>query len=207
MPQLSSADIVWSYAGIRPLFDDRTANASAVTRDYVLDLDAGENGAPLLSIFGGKITTFRRLAEQAMDRLAPFFPGCGRAWTAGAILPGGDLPDGDLRAFQSALTRSLSRLCPSLLRRLSTAYGTRIANFIPPDQCLGRDLGDGIHEAEIAYLQRMEWAQTVQDVLWRRSKLGLVASPQTVERIAQYMQQNRPSRSWEFASCKQLQPR
>ena len=120
---VSDADIVWSFAGIRPLFDDKAVNASAVTRDYVLDCDTGSDcaGAPLLSVYGGKITTYRKLAEQALEELAAHFPAAGRAWTAGAVLPGGDMPGGDFEGFVGAEQYARPKLPAALVRRLCRA--------------------------------------------------------------------------------------
>ncbi|WP_298671536.1 glycerol-3-phosphate dehydrogenase [uncultured Sphingomonas sp.] len=188
--KLNEADIVWSYAGIRPLYDDKAGNASAVTRDYVLDLDAGEGRAPLLSVFGGKITTYRKLAEHAMQHLAPYLPGARPAWTADAPLPGGDMPGADFHAFLARIERERPELPQALLRRLAHAYGTRIDMLLgdaatPAD--LGEDFGGGLTAREVDYLSAQEWARTAEDVLFRRSKLGLRASGGTSERLAAYL--------------------
>lgn len=178
-------DVVWHYAGVRPLYDDQAASESAVTRDYVLDLTPGP--APLLSVFGGKITTYRRLAEQAVDRLGKALPVKGGAWTARAILPGGDLPDRDLVRFQAELTRHYPFLGPALADRLAAAYGTRAVAILRNARSLaelGADLGGGLHQAELEYLVAQEWARTPEDVLWRRSKLGLHAPSETAARLA-----------------------
>lgn len=183
-------DIVWSYAGIRPLYDDQAANASAVTRDYVLDLDAAEDCAPMLSVYGGKITTYRKLAEHALRDLAPLLSGAGPAWTAGVPLPGGDMPDADFGRFLATLTTRHSQLPPALLRRLARAYGTRVEAILGTATGvgdLGADLGGGLHTAEVDYLVAHEWARTAEDVLWRRSKLGLHVPPGTAERLAAYL--------------------
>lgn len=176
---VTAADIRWSYAGIRPLYDDHAANASAVTRDYVLDLDSA--GAPMLSVFGGKITTYRKLAEHALEKLSAHFPLAGPAWTAGATLPGGDLPGGDFDAFVADLVAERPGLPAPLLRRLARAYGSRIDLVLAGARAmadLGHDFGAGLTEAELAYLVRHEWAHSAQDVLWRRSKMGLHMLPQ-----------------------------
>ncbi|WP_404477833.1 glycerol-3-phosphate dehydrogenase [Novosphingobium sp. BL-52-GroH] len=173
---IAPSDIVWSYAGIRPLYDDQADNASAVTRDYVLDFDRGEGAAPLLSIFGGKITTYRKLAEHAMEQIAQIFPEATAPWTAGAILPGGDLPGEDFEAFLETLARRYSQLPRKLLRRLARAYGTRALDVLGNARTvadLGRDFGAGLHAREVDYLVAAEWARTAQDILYRRSKLGL----------------------------------
>ncbi|TLG77989.1 glycerol-3-phosphate dehydrogenase [Methylocystis sp. B8] len=175
------ADIVSSFAGLRPLYDDGSLKASVVTRDYAFDLDTPENGAPSLSIFGGKITTARRLAEHALDQLAAFLPARGEAWTAGAVFPGGDMPQGFDR-FLDDLKRDKPFLGDELALRLARAYGTRLFEILKNARTfgdLGRDFGYGLTEAEIAYLREKEWARTAEDILWRRSKLGLhMSAPQ-----------------------------
>lgn len=183
------ADIAWTYSGIRPLFDDQAKNASAVTRDYVLDLDRGEDNmrAPLLSIYGGKITSYRRLAEQALTRLGAVFPDMAPAWTAGASLPGGDMPEGDFDTFLSHLLADRPGMPPALLERLARAYGTRVSVLLGNAERiedLGQDMGGGLTKAEVDYLVAREWARTAEDILFRRTKLGLHAPPGTPERIA-----------------------
>ncbi len=171
---VTRADIVWSYSGLRPLYDDGSLNASVVTRDYAFDLDAAAGAPPILSIFGGKITTARRLAEHALADLAPFLPGHGPAWTAHASLPGGDMADFD--AFLSELLRRKPFLDARVARRLARAYGTRVFAILADSRAmsdLGRDFGCGLTQAEVDYLIRCEWARSGEDVLWRRSKLGL----------------------------------
>ncbi len=170
-------DVVWSYSGVRPLYDDSAANPSAVTRDYVFDIVGGEDGEPvLLSIFGGKITTYRRLAEHAMEKLQPHLPSGQAGWTGREPLPGGDMEDADFDRFLDGLRRRHPGLPGDLLHRYARAYGTRAELVIdgattPAD--LGRDFGAGLYEAELRYLAVHEWAMTGEDVLWRRSKLGL----------------------------------
>ncbi|MEH3104607.1 MAG: glycerol-3-phosphate dehydrogenase [Sphingomonas phyllosphaerae] len=183
-------DIVWSYSGIRPLYDDHASNASAVTRDYVLDLDTGADGAPMLSIFGGKITTYRKLAEHALQELAGFFPAAGPAWTAGAALPGGDMPDADFGRYLAALQHRYPALPPDLLRRLARAYGTRTEHLLGDAQSLadlGEDLGGGLSSREVDYLRAEEWASSAEDILYRRSKLALHVPPGTAERVDAYL--------------------
>ncbi|WP_245844681.1 glycerol-3-phosphate dehydrogenase [Noviherbaspirillum humi] len=175
-------DVVATYSGVRPLLDDASANASAVTRDYRLQLD--RDGAPLLSVLGGKITTFRKLAEQAVDTLAPLL-GCARpAWTEKACLPGGDIfgPVPNNRAVQEfdGYLRSLQRryawLPPALVARYARAYGRRIELLMEgraePAQ-MGEEILPGLYAAEVDYLMRREFAGCADDILWRRSKLGL----------------------------------
>jgi glycerol-3-phosphate dehydrogenase len=170
---VSRDDIVWSYAGLRPLYDDGSLNASVVTRDYAFDLYAPEGLAPVLSIFGGKITTARRLAEHSLDDLAPFLPPHGASWTAGAVFPGGDAAFEDVVAH---LESEKPFLGPALAQRLARAYGTRAERFVRHAHemaDLGRNFGGGLTEAEVRYLIENEWARKADDVLWRRSKLGL----------------------------------
>jgi glycerol-3-phosphate dehydrogenase len=172
-------DVVWSYAGVRPLHDGGGASRSAqeATRDYVLTLDHGAAGqAPLLSIFGGKITTYRRLAEAAMATLAPRFPGLRPAWTASAPLPGGDFPWDGAPALAAALRRDFPFLPEPLARRLVRQCGTRARAVLGDARSmadLGRDFGAGLTEREVAWQMREEWARAPEDVLWRRTKLGL----------------------------------
>lgn len=187
--QISTANVVWTFAGVRPLYDDGSGELSAVTRDYVFDLDALEGQAPALSIFGGKITTFRRLAENALAGLRPYFPGMRGAWTVKAKLPGGDIENADFTAFVSAVRSEWRFLEPNVALRLARAYGTRIERLIGQARSmaeLGRDFGLGLTEAELDYLARDEWAQTADDVLWRRSKLGLHLSKTQVEAVTAY---------------------
>ena len=192
--KITPDDVVWSYAGIRPLYDDHAASASAVTRDYVLDLDAGsadEARSPMLSIFGGKITTYRKLAEHAMAELQRFFPAAKLAWTAGAVLPGGDIADLDFDRFVAELVTAYPALSPLLLRRLARAYGTRTKRVLGSARLaedLGRDFGGGLHQAEIDYLVAHEWARTAEDILYRRSKLGLHVPAGTAEQVDDYLQ-------------------
>ncbi len=170
------ADIVWTYSGIRPLFDDGSQDVSTLTRDYAFDLDAPSGAPPLLSIFGGKITTYRRLAEHALNDLARFFPQMSGAWTGTAPLPGGDLTDGNIDAYVSDFAERQTFLPAETARRLVRAYGTRAKRVIGEAKSLadlGRDFGAGLSQAEIAYLCEEEWARSAEDVLWRRSKLGL----------------------------------
>ncbi|MGJ0502225.1 MAG: glycerol-3-phosphate dehydrogenase [Methylocystis sp.] len=182
-------DIASSYAGLRPLYDDGSLEASVVTRDYAFDLDAPEGAPPSLSIFGGKITTARRLAEHALNELARFLPGAGEAWTAGAVVPGGDMPQG-FDAFLDELKRAKPFLGDGLALRLARAYGTRVLQILNDARAfsdLGRDFGRGLTEAEIAYLREKEWARTADDVLWRRSKLGLHMSDAQQQALREFV--------------------
>ncbi len=173
---VTPGQVVHSYAGVRPLFDDAAANASAVTRDYVLDLDHAGGQAPILSVFGGKITTYRRLAEHALDQLLPHVPAPRpAAWTGGTPLPGGDLP-APFEHFAAGFKVEHPWLPEATAHRMLRAYGTLATQIVGGARSLaglGADLGAGLSEAELDYLVREEWAQEVDDVLWRRTKLGL----------------------------------
>ncbi len=175
---ITPADVVWTYSGLRPLLEDESEDPSSVTRDYVLELD--EEGAPALSIFGGKLTTFRVLAEEAVDRLAPKLGAKGGRWTAGVPLPGGDLPGADFERFLAAVGERWPWLPPALRLRLARAYGSRIERIIREASSvadLGQEVLPGLQAAEVDYLVREEWARTAEDILWRRSKLGLHLGP------------------------------
>ena len=177
-------DVRATYSGVRPLLEDESADASHVTRDYALELDAA--GAPLLSVYGGKITTYRRLAEDVVDRVAPLLGARGAAWTVAATLPGGDMPGGDFAAFLGALRARLAWLPAPLLTRYARAYGTRIdrmlAGAASMDE-LGEAVVPGLHEREIEYLVRVEWAVSAEDILMRRSKLGLHLGLDAADRL------------------------
>ena len=173
---IGPVDIVWSYAGVRPLYDDDADNPSAVTREYVLEIDGDDENAPVLSVFGGKITTYRRLAEQVMNKILRFFPAMGPEWTWSAPLPGGDVPGASFDHLVADLTRTYTDLSPDYLRRLARRHGTLCFPILgdarkPED--LGRDFGAGLCEREIEHLMRNEWAVTAEDILWRRTKTGL----------------------------------
>ncbi|MDN3516256.1 glycerol-3-phosphate dehydrogenase [Aquisalimonas lutea] len=180
-------DIAWTYSGVRPLYDDAAENASAITRDYVLDLDAREGRAPMLSIFGGKITTYRKLAEEAMDLLArPLQLRETRRWTADTPLPGGDIPDADFDGYLDRVRQRYPFLPAELAWRYARNYGTRTEQIVGDARSLaelGDDLGDSIYAAELRYLRDHEWAESAEAVLWRRSRLGLHVSAATRERI------------------------
>ncbi|MFQ5774758.1 MAG: glycerol-3-phosphate dehydrogenase [Kiloniellaceae bacterium] len=182
--------VVWSYSGVRPLYDDASQNVSAVTRDYVFDLDPGSaphGAAPLLSVFGGKITTYRKLAEHALAKLLPLIGKPAAAWTEGAALPGGDIPGADFDGFLAAFGAAHPWLPTDLARRYARAYGTRAETLLAGARGLddlGEHLGDGLYEAEVEYLRRHEWAGAAEDILWRRSKLGLHVAEATRARLA-----------------------
>ncbi len=183
-------DIVWRYAGVRPLLDDGASKAQEATRDYVLALETPVDGAPLLSVFGGKVTTYRRLAEAALTKLARFLPRMRPAWTASAALPGGDFPWDGVDDLRAELARRYPFLEEATHRRLVRAYGT-LAAEMPGDARslaeMGRCFGADLTEREVDWLMRTEWACCADDVLWRRSKLGLHMTEAEVGAVEDYM--------------------
>ncbi|WP_153447964.1 glycerol-3-phosphate dehydrogenase [Vibrio algicola] len=198
--QIKADDIVSTYSGVRPLCDDESDSPQAITRDYTLSLQQqaslqqgsseqkGEQ-APLLSIFGGKLTTYRKLAESAMDQLAPFFPQMGDSWTAESILPGGEQYD------ENQLTRQLRQQCPWLdnktLHRYCHQYGTQAKKMLTDIQQeteMGHHFGQGVYQTELDYLLQHEFALTAQDVLWRRTKLGIILSAEVQAKITSYIE-------------------
>jgi len=185
---LSDRDVLWTYSGVRPLLDDESADAASVTRDYSLELEC--DSPPLLSVYGGKITTYRRLAEEAVDRLGVLLGHRARPWTRSATLPGGDMPEADFQAFRTELARRRPWLENSLLRRYSRAYGTRTERLLGAAGSM-RDLGaevlPGLHAKEIEYQRREEWAVSAEDILFRRSKLGLHLPSEATDELARWL--------------------
>ena len=171
---VTPADVVFSYSGVRPLLEDESSDPSSVTRDYSFELD--DDGPPLLSVFGGKITTYRRLAEEALSHLLPVLGARGPAWTHAATLPGGDMPGRDFAPFRASLDAIYPSFPAALLDRWARAYGTRLSRMLEGVSTvaeLGEAILPGLYAKEIHYLRRVEWAHTAEDILWRRSKLGL----------------------------------
>ncbi len=190
--QLSPADVVWTYSGVRPLIDEGTGKPEAATRGYSFDLDQDAQGqASVLSVFGGKITTYRHLAKDAVDKLKPHVPALrGGDWTADAPLPGGDFPIDGLEPLKQDLARDYPFLDAATLDRIARAYGTRARVWLgaPRQEAkLGEHFGHGLHAAEVDYLVAYEWAMAVDDVLWRRTKLGLRFDPDQVRALEQYL--------------------
>jgi len=179
---IAPADVVWAYSGVRPLYDDGSADPSAVTRDYVLKLDDDHGRTPLLSIFGGKITTYRRLAESALAELAPFFPRMKGPWTRSKPLPGGDMPRGHLRVLARDLASRYPALPAELRDALMHRHGTRAPRVLGEARSahdLGTHFGHTLYAAEVDYMVAHEWARNADDVLWRRTKCGLhLTAPQ-----------------------------
>ena len=187
--EVATADVVSTYSGVRPLYDDGAKDAKAITRDYVLQLGR-KDGPQVLSVLGGKLTTYRRLAEHALKKLAPFLPRSGPAWTGTAPLPGGDLPAGGFAPFLAEVRGRWPFLPANVAERMAHGYGTRLAEVIGAAgswQELGEDFGSGLTEAELRYLVDHEWATTAEDVLWRRTKLGLGAAPELAERVTRWL--------------------
>jgi glycerol-3-phosphate dehydrogenase len=180
--------IKWSYSGVRPLYDDGASKAQEATRDYVLKLDLQENQSPILSVFGGKITTHRRLAEQALAKLTPYLAKTGPSWTADAKLPGGLAYD-DVADYIAEQTKAFGFLEPRNVLRMFRAYGTdmqRILKGASRASDLGQWFGP-VSEREIEYLRENEWAQSSEDILWRRSKLGLHMTEAEIQFLRSYM--------------------
>jgi len=177
-------EVLWRYAGVRPLYDDGSADASSVTRDYTLRLDDEAGGAPVLSVFGGKLTTYRRLAEHAMEKLAPYFPAMKRPWTDRAALPGSDFDDRELA--QSEFFLRYRGAPAEVLRQVFRRHGTRGADVLG-DGDLGEHYGAGLTEREVRYFVEHEWARSADDVLWRRSKAGLLMTEAQRRRVAEVL--------------------
>jgi glycerol-3-phosphate dehydrogenase len=187
---LTPADAVYTFSGVRCLVDDARDNPSAVTRDYVLELAAGAGHGPVLTVLGGKITTYRRLAEHAVDLLAPHLPASGPRWTAAVPLPGGDLAGEDVGVAQQRFLAAAHFLPSAHARALFDRHG-RIATAIVGDVAglsdMGIHFGAGLYERELRYLVDREWAASVEDVLWRRTKLGLRLDAAQVERLREWL--------------------
>ena len=186
-------DVVWTYSGVRPLFDDGASKAQEATRDYVLKLDTGAGGAdpaPLVNIFGGKITTYRRLALSVLEHVESVLGAMGKPWTRSAPLPGGDFPTTGFEDLVRDLQTAHPDLPAGLVHRLARNYGTRASAILEGARTtgdLGRHFGADLYEREVAYLMDQEWARSAEDVLWRRSKLGLHLSQNQADALGQWM--------------------
>ena len=188
-------DIVWSFSGVRALYDDGVTNPSQVTRDYHLTLHRSTGGAPLLSVLGGKVTTYRRLAERVMAKLAPFFPSLGPEWTAQTALPGGALPAGGVEGLISALQTRYPGVPPEWLRGLVQRHGERASAVLGKARIaddLGTHFGAGLTAREVDYLVRREWAASAEDILWRRTKAGLRVGVEGRQALERYLGAMRP---------------
>ncbi|MFQ6024549.1 MAG: glycerol-3-phosphate dehydrogenase [Acidiferrobacterales bacterium] len=182
-------DVVWSFAGLRPLFGDNEDNLSAITREYDFDLDMVKE-TPVVTVYGGKITTYRRLAELVLDKLTTFFPHMKSCWTDSAPLPGGDIAVGELIPLLRQVARDYPRLPESLLESLVRRYGTLCTEVLGDAseiESLKEHFGGGLYAREVDYLVKHEWARTAEDVLWRRTKAGLHMSQQERTAVADYL--------------------
>ena len=195
---ITPADVVWTYSGVRPLIDDGSGKPEAATRGYSFELDGGADAAPLLSVFGGKITTYRQLASAALKQLGPFCPPLAASeWTGTAPLPGGDFGREEAPAKARELAARYPFLGDAQAARLIRLYGTRADVFLgdaaaPAD--LGEAFGHGLTAAEADYLITQEWARTAEDILWRRTKLGLHFTPAETARLEAYISERKPNR-------------
>ena len=183
------SDVVWSYSGVRPLYDDHASEARTATRDYVFELDVPE-GLPVLSVFGGKITTYRKLAEHALEKLEPYLRSGGAPWTGDTALPGGDFATGSVSELTNRLLHDYPFLAQRHAARLTRAYGTNARVVLGRAASvaeLGRDFGHTLTEREVRYLMVHEFAQTAEDVVWRRSKLGLWLTKEEVVALDAWM--------------------
>ncbi len=191
-------DVVWTYSGVRPLYDDGASAAQEATRDYVFKIEDDQGSAPVLNIFGGKITTYRRLAQNALSRLSPFLPIPDSDWTRDAPLPGGDFPANDVHGLHAALKARYPFVDDVTLQRLVRSYGTSVEKMLGKAQKkedLGEDFGAGLSEAEVRYLVAHEHARTLDDIIWRRSKLGLRLGDEQKKRLDVWLQAHRPVES------------
>ena len=190
---LGPDDVVWTYSGVRPLYDDGASSATAATRDYTLKVDAN-GGAPVLNVFGGKITTYRRLAESALEKISEHIPGVSGKWTAGLPLPGGDFPVEGVPVLVADLRDLYPFLSDFWARRLIRAYGTEARDVLGDAGSvddLGRDFGATLTEREVAWLMAHEYARTAEDVVWRRNKLGLRLTQDQIAALDVWMSENR----------------
>lgn len=188
---VTPADVVWTYSGVRPLLDDHSGKPEAATRGYRFDLSEVEEGAPILTVFGGKITTYRHLAEEAVELLAARLPMLeDEGWTASAALPGGDFPREGAADLLARISARYPFLAPAWALRLARAYGTLVVDMLASaasfEDC-GIHFGHGLTEAEVRYLMTREWARSAEDVLWRRTKLGLRFSAAEQDRLRVFM--------------------
>jgi glycerol-3-phosphate dehydrogenase len=193
---ITPADVVWTYSGVRPLVDDGSGKPEAATRGYSFAMDGGAGEAPLLSVFGGKITTYRELAEAAIQKLAPYCSAfSAKDWTHSAPLPGGDFGRDEAHETARTLAGQFPFLGLAQAERLTRLYGTRARAFLgaasaPAD--LGEAFGHGLTGAEVDYLMAFEWARTAEDILWRRTKLGLSFTPAETARLEDYITERTP---------------
>lgn len=195
--QITPADVLHKYAGIRALHDHSTNAARKMSRDYALDINEAEANAPLISVYGGKITTYRSLAEHVGNQLCKYFPKAGKAWTKNAFLPGGYLPNGDIEAFSQYIAKTYAPLPAKLLQHYINNYGARITELLSNSHRisdLGQHFGANLYQREVDFLVRNEWATSVDDILWRRGKQGLWLNTLEVENLGNYLKSSTPSK-------------
>jgi len=186
--------VVWTYSGVRPLYDDGSDSAQEATRDYVIKTRKVGKGSALVNIFGGKITTYRKLAERVMTELEPHLKFSTDAWSGEQPLPGGDFPVADVEAAKAALYKEFTFFKPRQLERIFVCYGTRAKHWLGNTKAasdLGEHFGAGLYQREVDYLMECEWAQSAEDVVWRRTKLGLRMSAKQIARVDSYMAESR----------------
>jgi glycerol-3-phosphate dehydrogenase len=183
-------EVVWSYSGIRPLYEDGASAAQEATRDYVLEVEGDNNKPIVINIFGGKITTYRKLAEDVLSKLKPWLPAIKSTWTRGIVLPGGDFPMEGAVTLLNDLKDQYPNFDASLLERLGETYGT-LSTFILKDSKIQSDLGQhfgaGLYQREVEYLIQFEWAKTVEDIIWRRTKLGLKMNDEEIVSLSSWL--------------------
>ena len=187
---MTPGDIVWNYSGVRPLFDDGASAAQEATRDYVVKTEGDKVAGAVVNVFGGKLTTYRRLSEEVVDRIAEVIGHKGQRWTRNSHLPGGDFPTTGFEELAERHTQAFGGLDPKLIRRLTRLYGTRapvLLGTAATQADLGRHFGADLYALEVDYLMANEWARTADDVLWRRTKLGLRVTPEDKARLSEYM--------------------
>ncbi|RDL46831.1 Aerobic glycerol-3-phosphate dehydrogenase [Ensifer sp. M14] len=185
--QIAPADVIWSYSGIRPLYEAGAASAQEATRDYVLKADGDAETGVMINVFGGKITTYRRLAESVLDLVEKHLGARNPRWTAGATLPGGDFPFDGFEALVARLAAHAPSVAETTIRRLARNYGTKALEILGPESSLGRIVAANLGENEIRYLVKKEWARSAEDILWRRSKVGLRSTPGDVAALTAFL--------------------
>lgn len=182
------SDVINTWSGVRPLMEDESSDAQAVTRDYTIEVDGSNPNSPLLSVFGGKLTTYRKLGQAALKQLQPFFPDMKGEWTENALLPGGDFPSRS--HLEADITRNAPALDAKLIKRWVRSYGTRthqLLNGLTDESQLGMHFGHGLYQVEVDFLMEQEWALNVEDILWRRTKLGLAFDSEQTAGLSQYI--------------------
>ncbi|ATF09593.1 glycerol-3-phosphate dehydrogenase [Candidatus Enterovibrio altilux] len=187
--QISTEDVVWAYSGVRPLCDDESNSPQTITRDYTLELDDNDGIAPILSVFGGKLTTYRKLADAALKKMQPFFPNMGGTWTAEQVLPGGEKIS-SFADVEDMLAKTFPWMDSFMIHRLATTYGSRVWVWISDatsQSDLGYDFGASLSQREIDYLMAAEYVVEAEDLLWRRTKLGLYLNHERQKRVSEYI--------------------